>query len=45
MSQRKNASNLEGKMVIEVKTLTIDVNVINVNVVQKTYIITKDQVF
>ncbi len=35
MFQGKNESNLEGKVVVEVKTLTVDVNVINVNVVQE----------
>jgi hypothetical protein len=44
MFQGKNASSLEGKMVVEVKIVTIDVNVVDVNLVTRSIII-KDQVF
>jgi len=38
MFQGKNASNLEGKAVAEVKTITTNVNVINVNVATRSRI-------
>jgi hypothetical protein len=41
MFQGKNASNLEGKAISEVKTITTDVNVINVNVATRSIIIKK----
>jgi hypothetical protein len=44
MFQGKNASSLEGKMVVEVKIVTIDVNVVDINVVTRSIFI-KDQVF
>ncbi len=44
MFQGENASSLERKMIIKVKTITIDVNVIDINVATKRKI-TKDQVF
>ncbi len=44
MFQGKNASSLKGKVVTKVKTITINVNVVDVNVVTRSRI-TKDQVF
>jgi len=44
MFQGKNASNLEGKAIVEVKTITTNVNVIDVNVVTRSRII-KKQIF
>jgi hypothetical protein len=41
MFQGKNASSLKGKVVIKVKTITINVNVVDVNVVTRSRI-TKD---
>jgi hypothetical protein len=41
MFQGENASSLERKMIIKVKTITIDVNVIDINVATKRKI-TKD---
>jgi hypothetical protein len=43
MFQGKNASSLERKMVVEIKTIAIYVNVVDVNVATRS-IITKDQV-
>jgi hypothetical protein len=44
MFQEKNASNLEGKMVVEVKIVTTNVNVVDINVVTRSIII-EDQMF
>jgi hypothetical protein len=41
MFQGKNASNLEGKTIAKVKTVTTNVNVIDVNVVTRSRIIKK----
>jgi hypothetical protein len=44
MFQGKNASSLKKKVITKVKTITIDVNVVDINVATSS-IITKDQVF
>jgi hypothetical protein len=44
MFQGKNASNLEGKAIAEVKTITTYVNVINVNVATRSRITKKTSV-
>jgi hypothetical protein len=42
MFQGKNASSLDRKIVVEVKTIIVDMNVVNVNVATRSKII-KDQ--
>jgi hypothetical protein len=44
MFQWKNASSSKGKVVVDVKIVTVDANVVDVNVVIRSRI-TKDQMF
>jgi hypothetical protein len=39
MFQRKNAPSLDGKVVVDVKIVTININVVDVNVATKSRII------